>query len=68
MAGLESLRTPEEVAALRGLSVNAVLGLVPEEKANETISADEPVNGTTDAEQVNGTVGAEESGEAEVAV
>src|ERR1700756_3372184 len=27
MAGLESLRTPEEVADLRGLSVNQVLGL-----------------------------------------
>jgi small subunit ribosomal protein S5 len=27
MAGLESLRTPEEVAELRGLSVNHVLGL-----------------------------------------
>jgi small subunit ribosomal protein S5 len=27
MAGLESLRTPKEVADLRGLSVNAVLGL-----------------------------------------
>src|SRR5689334_25002910 len=27
MAGLESLRTPDEVAALRGLSVNQVLGL-----------------------------------------
>jgi len=27
MAGLESLRTPEEVAEIRGLSVNAVLGL-----------------------------------------
>ena len=27
MAGLESLRTPEEVAELRGLSINAVLGL-----------------------------------------
>jgi small subunit ribosomal protein S5 len=44
MAGLESLRTPEEVAELRGLSVNAVLGLVPEEQASETISADEPVS------------------------
>ena len=32
MAGLESLRTPEEVAELRGLSVNAVLGLT--EKTN----------------------------------
>jgi len=27
MAGLESLRTPEEVAELRGLSINQVLGL-----------------------------------------
>ncbi|MGH2872215.1 MAG: 30S ribosomal protein S5 [Solirubrobacteraceae bacterium] len=27
MAGLESLRTPDEVASIRGLSVNAVLGL-----------------------------------------
>ena len=27
MAGLESLRTPREVAELRGLSINAVLGL-----------------------------------------
>jgi small subunit ribosomal protein S5 len=27
MAGLESLRTPDEVAELRGLSINAVLGL-----------------------------------------
>jgi small subunit ribosomal protein S5 len=40
MAGLESLRTPEEVANLRGLSVNAVLGLSPKEEATETISAD----------------------------
>jgi len=30
MAGLESLRTPDEVAALRGLSVNHVLGLTAE--------------------------------------
>jgi small subunit ribosomal protein S5 len=28
-AGLEALRTPQEVGALRGLSVNAVLGLTP---------------------------------------
>jgi small subunit ribosomal protein S5 len=59
MAGLESLRTPEEVAALRGLSVNAVLGLVPEEKANETISADEPANGTTAADPASETTAAE---------
>jgi hypothetical protein len=27
MAGLESLRTPDEVAELRGLTINQVLGL-----------------------------------------
>jgi small subunit ribosomal protein S5 len=42
MAGLESLRTPEEVADLRGLSVNAVLGLAPKETATSTVSAAEP--------------------------
>jgi small subunit ribosomal protein S5 len=31
MAGLQSLRTPEEVAELRGLSINQVLGLTTEE-------------------------------------
>ena len=30
MAGLESLRTPDEVAEIRGLSVNQVLGLTPD--------------------------------------
>jgi len=30
MAGLESLRTPDEVAELRGLSINQVLGLTSE--------------------------------------
>jgi len=31
MAGLESLRTPDEVAELRGLSINQVLGLTTDE-------------------------------------
>jgi small subunit ribosomal protein S5 len=53
MAGLESLRTPEEVADLRGLSVNAVLGLSAAEQANGTISADEPSE--------EGTAGGEEA-------
>ena len=35
MAGLESLRTPDEVAELRGLSVNAVLGLTSDGAAAE---------------------------------
>src|SRR6476661_6284462 len=40
VAGLQSLRRPEEVAELRGLSVNAVLGLSAEPEAPvETISA-----------------------------
>jgi small subunit ribosomal protein S5 len=40
MAGLESLRTPLEVAKLRGLSVNQVLGLTerPPEEATATLS------------------------------
>ncbi|MBJ7332276.1 MAG: 30S ribosomal protein S5 [Solirubrobacteraceae bacterium] len=41
VAGLQSLRKPEEVAELRGLSVNRVLGLgATEETVNGTISAD----------------------------
>jgi small subunit ribosomal protein S5 len=32
MAGLESLRTPDEVADLRGISINQVLGLSAEER------------------------------------
>src|SRR5436305_782873 len=33
MAGLEALRTPDEVAQLRGLSINQVLGLTAESEA-----------------------------------
>ncbi len=41
ITGLQNLRTPSEVADLRGLSVNAVLGLTPQtEEVAETISAD----------------------------
>jgi small subunit ribosomal protein S5 len=43
VAGLQSLRRPEEVAELRGLSVNAVLGLSDKVEAPvETISAEAP--------------------------
>src|ERR1700685_3003402 len=38
MAGLESLRTPDEVADLRGLSVNAVLGLTTSPEGNGSSS------------------------------
>jgi small subunit ribosomal protein S5 len=40
VAGLQGLRTPEEVAELRGLSVNQVLGLGGEKQAAETLSAE----------------------------
>src|SRR5689334_20265725 len=43
MAGLESLRTPDEVADIRGLSINQVLGLT-----------DESTSGVPDAGGVNG--------------
>jgi small subunit ribosomal protein S5 len=39
MAGLESLRTPHEVAELRGLSVNQVLGLSSEAPETEAVAA-----------------------------
>ncbi len=39
MAGLESLRTPDEVAKLRGLSVNEVLGLTGETRDGSPDSA-----------------------------
>jgi small subunit ribosomal protein S5 len=37
VAGLQGLRTPEEVAELRGLSINTVLGLGGEKAAAETL-------------------------------
>jgi small subunit ribosomal protein S5 len=40
MAGLESLRTPAEVADLRGLSVNAVLGLTAENGSSSAAAAE----------------------------
>jgi small subunit ribosomal protein S5 len=40
VAGLQGLRRPEEVAELRGLSIDEVLGLSSREQASETISAD----------------------------
>jgi small subunit ribosomal protein S5 len=44
MAGLESLRTPDEVAQLRGISINEVLGLSSEngDGAEGTLTAEAP--------------------------
>jgi small subunit ribosomal protein S5 len=50
MAGLQSLRTPEEVAEIRGLSVNQVLGLTTHEAeptAAETLSSANGTNGAS---------------------
>jgi small subunit ribosomal protein S5 len=58
MAGLESLRTPDEVATLRGLSVNAVLGLT--NGSPEASDAASPADGA-DSE----ADGAEPQGDAE---
>jgi small subunit ribosomal protein S5 len=60
MAGLESLRTPDEVAALRGLSINQVLGLTSKSADG---AADTPATGGN----VNGAAtdtAAAETGEA----
>jgi small subunit ribosomal protein S5 len=45
MAGLESLRTPAEVAELRGLTINQVLGLSSSAAADQTVAADAPDGG-----------------------
>ena len=42
MEGLRSLRTPEEVAAIRGISVNQVLGLSGEAPAASAVAAEAP--------------------------
>jgi small subunit ribosomal protein S5 len=52
ITGLQQLRKPEEVAELRGLSINAVLGLTPkgsdDEVVAETISAALPDGETSE--------------------
>jgi small subunit ribosomal protein S5 len=51
MAGLESLRTPDEVADLRGLTVNQVLGLQAKPEApSEEEATPESSNGHGDSE------------------
>jgi small subunit ribosomal protein S5 len=57
MAGLESLRTPDEVAELRGISINQVLGLTAEPEA----AAEPGSNGNGAAEAVPSS-GPEEAG------
>jgi small subunit ribosomal protein S5 len=52
VAGLRGLRTPEEVAALRGLTINQVLGLTdkPAEGATEVLDGSAPADGPASAD------------------
>ncbi len=48
MSGLQSLRTPDEVAELRGISINQVLGLVDSEPTSAAaITESEPTSAAT---------------------
>jgi small subunit ribosomal protein S5 len=69
MAGLESLRTPDEVAELRGLSINTVLGLTSQPEAGAVATAADG-NGDSapeDPRLANGTAPASESATASTA-
>ncbi|MBJ7522342.1 MAG: 30S ribosomal protein S5 [Solirubrobacteraceae bacterium] len=62
VAGLQSLRKPEEVAELRGLSVNRVLGLAAtEETVNGTISAEGDAPAEAEAAESAGADSVEEA-------
>src|SRR3954449_11900108 len=54
VAGLQSLRTPDEVADLRGLSIDQVLGLGGDRAATETLDG-APPDAVPDAGATNGT-------------
>jgi small subunit ribosomal protein S5 len=58
VAGLQALRTPDEVAELRGLSINQVLGLGGNRAATETLEGGRV--GTESDGAPNGTVEAAE--------
>jgi small subunit ribosomal protein S5 len=67
MAGLESLRTPDEVAELRGLSVNAVLGLSASEDASAAVTASNG-NGATGGDEATRVTSPEAPSDAPTAV
>ncbi len=65
MAGLQSLRTPDEVAEIRGLSINQVLGLTTDEAepvAAETLSGAN-ANGASEAAEPDAVPAAVEASE-----
>jgi small subunit ribosomal protein S5 len=48
MAGLMELRKPEEIAALRGLSIDQVLGLGG--RKSDAVEVEQPAEGGVDAQ------------------
>lgn len=69
MAGLESLRTPDEVADLRGLSINQVLGLTSESASGAPDAGGanggeaQPTRGSADADSDAAEAAADEPAE-----
>ena len=63
MAGLESLRTPDEVAELRGLSVNQVLGLSSEDGGGEAVTSEGGAGEASASEGGGGEAAASEAQE-----
>jgi small subunit ribosomal protein S5 len=66
LAGLQDLRTPEEVAQIRGLSIAEVLGLSNEAPAGETLEGVDEALSTQDADAPEGGAGGDEAHAAEV--
>jgi small subunit ribosomal protein S5 len=64
VAGLRGLRTPDEVAKLRGLTINQVLGLGGGETANGTVAAETETVEAPGAPAAAGTVADDASGAA----
>ena len=65
MAGLESLRTPDEVAELRGLSINQVLGITSERSdgaATASVDAAETDSAATEAAGTDAAASTETAG------
>src|SRR3954462_9741039 len=61
IAGLQALRTPDEVAALRALSGDSVLWLVPQHETVQVATASANGNGGADAPAADATPPAEET-------
>jgi small subunit ribosomal protein S5 len=66
LAGLQDLRTPEEVAQIRGLSIAEVLGLSNEPPAGETLEGVDEALSTQDADAPESGAGGDEAHAAEV--